>query len=67
MRVKVKNPKAKKPVLMCGWFMNCKREATGVTAHPVLTYVPTCAKCAEFAGGEQIPLSQVNVEWEKAA
>jgi len=31
---------------MCEYFALCVRPAAGVTAHPVLTWVPTCRECA---------------------
>jgi hypothetical protein len=34
------------PVVVCDWFAACTRPATGVVAHPVLGYVPTCGECA---------------------
>lgn len=35
----------------CRWFARCGRPATGTTPHPVLGDVPTCDRCAAFAGG----------------
>lgn len=35
----------------CQWFAGCGRPATGTTPHPILGAVPTCDRCAEFAGG----------------
>ncbi len=59
MKRKPKNATA--PVLYCQWFAGCDRPATGATAHPVLHYVPTCDRCAAFAGSQEIPLSQIVV------
>jgi hypothetical protein len=35
---------------ICQWFAGCGRPATGTTHHPILGDVPTCDRCAEFAG-----------------
>jgi hypothetical protein len=34
---------------ICQWFTKCGRPATGVTSHPILGEVPTCARCRLFA------------------
>jgi hypothetical protein len=36
----------------CAWFAMCDREAVTTVAHPVLGYVPCCARCAARAKGE---------------
>lgn len=36
--------------LECAWFAGCGRPATGTTPHPILGDVPTCDRCAAFAG-----------------
>lgn len=41
--------------VVCAYFLNCTREAAGVTTHPVLDYVPTCQPCADRFGLEVIP------------
>ena len=35
----------------CEWFAGCGKPATGTTPHPVLSAVPTCDRCHEFATG----------------
>jgi hypothetical protein len=40
---------------VCAYFVGCDNLAAGVTAHPVLTYVPTCQPCADRFGLEVIP------------
>jgi hypothetical protein len=38
----------------CGWFAGCGRPATGTTPHPILGEVPTCDRCAAFAGHPRV-------------
>lgn len=45
----------------CEWFALCANPAEGVVEHPVLDYVPTCARCAAKA---EAPL--LAVEWVTA-
>jgi hypothetical protein len=52
-----KKPRAKKSAPpaaaapTCEWFARCGRPATGTTLHPVLSAVPTCDRCHQFATG----------------
>jgi hypothetical protein len=53
-----KKPRAKKSAPpaatgpTCEWFANCGQPATGTTPHPVLSAVPTCDRCHQFATGK---------------
>jgi hypothetical protein len=42
--------------MKCEWFAMCDRNAVGVTSHPVLEYVPICARCAENFDLEVTPV-----------
>lgn len=43
------------PTVTCEWFAGCLRGAIGVAAHPVLSPVPCCKRCAEKMGLELQP------------
>jgi hypothetical protein len=40
--------------VQCEYFALCVRDAAGVVAHPVLTWVPTCERCAARFGLEVV-------------
>ena len=36
--------------MYCRWFVTCENQAIGLAAHPVLTAVPICYRCAVKLG-----------------
>lgn len=41
--------------MTCEMFALCANDATGVVAHPILEYVPSCQRCADRLDGILIP------------
>lgn len=42
------------PAPTCHWFLNCTNPATTTVKHPILGDVPTCARCAARAAGQEV-------------